>query len=113
MVPAAYIVVDHHSRVPLRHLVERAVVAHPSPALRRDVEVPRRYDVERRAGSERSRQIDTHRRAEPRALRFDATDAQRFQMAPAIESLTGEVERSAEEDERRLIELVGDAGRRA
>src|SRR5450759_3550446 len=113
VVPAVDVVVNAEPRVPLRHLVERAIVPHASPALRRHVEVPRALYVQRRSGSERRRQIDPHRGSVNRMLRIDSGDAKRLEVSSAVESLTGEVETAAEEDEWGLVQLVGDAVRGA
>src|SRR3954466_6259725 len=110
VIPSPHIVVNGHARVPLRDLVERTIVAHASPTLRRDVEPPSGIDEDRRTGRERRRQIDPHRRSVDRVLRIRTGDAERVQRQAAVESLAREVERRSEEDEGRLIELVGDAG---
>ena len=113
VVPAVHIVVDGETRVPLRNLVERTVVPHSSATLWRHVESPGEVDIEGSPRSQWCRKIHPHRRAVSRVLRRSAGDANRFERQPAIESLTGEIEGRAEENQRRLIELIGDAVRRA
>src|SRR5205085_12532904 len=103
VVPAVDIIVDSQARIPLRDLVERAVVSHPSTALGRDVESPRRLDVDGGSRGERRGQVDAHRRPEDRVPGVGAGDAQRLEGQSTVEALAGEVEGGVEEDERRLI----------
>ena len=113
VIPAVHIVVHSQARIPLRDLVERAVVSHPSTALGRDVESPRRLDVDGGARGERRGQVDAHGRPVNGMPGIGAGDAQRFEGQSAVEALAGEIEGGVEEDERRLVELVGDAVGRA
>src|SRR4029077_9776221 len=103
VIPTVNIVIDDHPRVPLRHLIERTVVSHASPTLRRDIEVPHRLNVDRCARCEWRREIDSHRVAVNRALGVRAADSERLEMSSTVESLAGEIEGGAEENERRLI----------
>ncbi len=75
--------------------------------------MPNRLDIQRRARSEWGREVDPHRRAVNRVLRIPAGNTERLEVSSAVESLAGEVESGVEEDERRLIQLVGDTIRSA
>src|SRR5512132_2782616 len=58
-------------------------------------------------------EIDPQRRAEDGVVRIAPADPERAEPETAVESLAGEIEARTEEDERRLVELIGDAVARA
>jgi hypothetical protein len=109
VIPAVDVVVHRHARIPLRDLVKGPVVPHPAGTGRRHRERPGEDEVDRIATGERTRQVDAHRRAVDDGRDGSTACAYSVERQPASEAAAGEVERRAEEDERRLVELVGDA----
>ena len=113
VVPSLHVIIDRDAGIPLPQLVKRPVVPHPAGAVGRHREVPLDGDLAGGVRSHGRREIHAHGGAERRAPGGVAVHGERFHRSATRKSLAGEVECGVLENQRRLMQLVGDAGRGA